>query len=185
MYDYFYWDRLFSKKEIKDLNSLLKKYENKSFSDDPAKDDNDKSTKNVSNVKCVHWVNAKSNLKYLYDNIKICNKENYGFNIFEKFDTDSVLYNTYEKNDDYGWHKDGSNNSNFDVKFTIIINNSEHNYSGGDFELFTYGGAMKVPELNNVGTAIMFKSDIVHRVLPIKKGKRNSMVFFIEGDKFK
>ena len=73
----------------------------------------------------------------------------------------------------------------FDVKFTIIINNSEHNYSGGDFELFTYGGAVKVPELNNVGTAIMFRSDIVHRVLPITKGKRSSMVFFIEGGKFR
>ena len=171
MYDYYFWDKLFSKKQIKDLNSLLKKYETKSFKDHEAKDNKDKIIKNVSKVKCVEWLNAKSNLKYLYDNIKICNKENYGYNIFEKFDTDSVLYNTYEKNDSYEWHKDNSNNPNFDVKFTIIINNSEHNYSGGDFELFTYGSAVKVPELNNVGTAIMFRSDIVHRVLPITKGK--------------
>ena len=30
MYDYYYWDKLFSKKQIKDLNGLLKKHETKS-----------------------------------------------------------------------------------------------------------------------------------------------------------
>jgi len=99
-------------------------------------------------------------------------------------DVDGVLFNTYVKGDFYDWHKDESISPYHDYKFTILINNSTNKYLGGDFQIFSTGGEKTVNEFNQPGDVVMFKSDIPHKVLPIKTGKRNSIAFFIKGSKF-
>jgi len=112
------------------------------------------------------------------------NRERYGYNIDSVLNSDNVLFNTYLKDNFYDWHKDASNNYYHDIKFTILINNSTENYYGGDFQIFTSGGEHTISNFNKTGTVLMFKSDIPHRVLPVNKGKRNSIAFFIRGSKF-
>jgi len=185
MVDYFYWKNFFSKEQIQHINIICKTNKEKQFHDHPAySHTHNKTLKKVSNVYAVQWKNIKHKFNDLINQIKITNLENYGYNIFDRLDTDHVLFNTYYKNDFYNWHKDGSNNPYHDIKFTILINNSLDEYTGGDFQIFSYGGENNINEFNSTGSVLMLKSDIPHRVLPIETGTRSSIVLFIKGTKF-
>ena len=185
MVDYFYWKNFFSKEQIQHLNIFCKDNKEKQFRDHPASSHtHNKTLKKVSKVDAVQWKNIKHKFTDLINEIKITNLENYGYNIFDSLDTDHVLFNTYYKNDFYDWHKENSNNPYHDIKFTIVINNSLEEYKGGELQIFSFGGETNVNEFNSTGSAIMFKSDTIHRVLPIQNGTRNSIVLLIKGSKF-
>ena len=81
-------------------------------------------------------------------------------------------------------HHDESRNICSDTKLTVIINLSDKKYEGGQLGLFR-NEPILVKELNEPGSVIMFKSPISHRVLPVIKGERKTLVFFMEGPRFK
>ena len=184
-YDYYYWKKFFTRKDIQKLYKVLKKHENKGFNDHPAYTATNKDLKNLKNVSAVQWIHLKEFLGKLNDTIALTNRQEYGFNIdYPIFDFENVLFNTYLKDNFYDWHKDGSNHALHDIKFTVLINTSLKKYSGGDFQIFTTGGAHTIPTFNDTGDVIMFKSDTPHRVLPVQQGERNSITLFIKGSKF-
>ena len=184
-YDYYYWKKFFTRKDIQKLYKVLKNHENKGFNDHPAYTATNKDLKNLKNVSAVQWVHLKELLGKLNDTIVLTNRQEYGFNIdYPIFDFENVLFNTYLKDNFYDWHKDGSNHALHDIKFTVLINTSLKKYSGGDFQIFTTGGAHTIPTFNDTGDVIMFKSDTPHRVLPVQQGERNSITLFIKGSKF-
>ncbi len=183
-YDYFFWKKLFSKKELEQLNNVCNFKKLNNFNDTEAHSNIYGKLKNLDNVDCVKWKNVKNNLQKAFDEVQLCNQFNYGYSLYNFNDLDTVLFNSYKENDFYDWHKDGSNNQFHDVKFTIIINNSLQEYKGGGLEIFSHGGKTPIKEFEEPGSLLMFKSDIPHRVLPIEKGIRNSIVFFIKGPKF-
>jgi len=183
-HDYYFWKKFFSLKEIKDLNKIAKLHPVLNFKDSPASAEAKNGLKNLNNVTAVRWEHIKKNLKDLNDKVVITNQERYKFSIDDNLDTNNVLFNVYKKGSFYEWHKDGSNNPYYDYKFTVLINSSEKKYKGGSFQIFTTGGEYTAPEFNSVGDVIMFKSDIVHRVLPVEEGTRNSISFFVTGNKF-
>jgi len=100
----------------------------------------------------------------------------------------------------YEWHKDGgadclSTYNRPDNEFlhgnarklsmTVLLNSS---YKGGEFQFCTYekeGSSIHTPELNTVGTVIVFPSFMEHRVKPIIKGTRYSLVAWFLGPPFK
>ena len=43
----------------------------------------------------------------------------------------------------------------------------------------------EIKQLNIPGNAIMLKSHLNHKVLPVTKGERNTLTFFICGPKFR
>lgn len=113
---------------------------------------------------------------------------------------ESAQYTIYKKNQHYGWHTDQSdepyqsNNVNFNGKIrklscTLLLNNSNE-YEGGDFEFdfrnFKTGSNIKkASELKNQGDLIIFPSFIWHRVTPVTKGVRKSLVLWFIGPPFK
>ena len=85
---------------------------------------------------------------------------------------------------EYGWHCDGSNSPNYDIKFTMLINASLEPYQGGKFFIFGNGGEQEVKELEQPGNVVILKSNIPHRVTPVTKGKRHSITLFYSGPRF-
>jgi hypothetical protein len=81
----------------------------------------------------------------------------------------------------YDWHHDLGNGNAAQRKISISIFLND-DYEGGEFCLFDKG---EVIAPSKAGTAIAFSSFIPHRVKPITKGIRWSLVSWIAGPEFK
>ena len=185
-YDYWYWNSVFNKKQIKKINSfILKNYDSLESPERGAHDKSGKPLKS-SSVKVIAWNKIKPLLFDLQNRLYYINREHFGYDLYPKEDMSGCLFNVYsDKNKGgYGWHYDESSNPCSDIKLTTIINLSDKKYEGGQLELFR-NEPMLIKELNEPGSVIMFKSPISHRVLPVIKGERKTLVFFMEGPRFK
>lgn len=80
----------------------------------------------------------------------------------------------------YNTHRDtGPGFHHRKISFVILLNDPE-DFSGGEFNLSTTGKILLTK-----GSAVMFPSFIEHRVHPVTKGKRYSLVAWISGPKLK
>jgi PKHD-type hydroxylase len=105
----------------------------------------------------------------------------------------------YKKGEYYNWHKDGPSdslsaydnpaNSFIDgkvrkISFSLILNDD---FEGGDFEFCSYeaGESMITPIKAKRGDMIFFPSGMEHRVRPVTKGTRYSLVGWFVGPPIK
>ena len=106
----------------------------------------------------------------------------------------------YKKGGFYDFHKDGRGDhlSTYDepynefkhghvrkLSMTVLLND---NYEGGEFQFATYSQEkcnITTPEFNKTGMIIVFPSDMEHRVTPVTKGIRYSLVVWFVGPPFK
>ena len=68
---------------------------------------------------------------------------------------------------------------------SILLNDE---FKGGEFEVGSYRNkkcTIKKPKFNTTGSIIVFPSDVEHRVAPVKKGTRYSLVCWFLGPPFK
>ena len=85
----------------------------------------------------------------------------------------------------YDWHQDVLWSQKLHRKFTYIIQLSEKNeYTGGDFE-FRDAKHIDMKHARDVGTMIVFPSILYHRVTPLIKGQRHSIVGWVVGPQWK
>lgn len=112
------------------------------------------------------------------------NKEHFGYNIYPQNYHHGFLYNVYssDKQAEYKWHIDGTNNFISDMKLTLLVDISPEPYEGGEF--WVNAGTPHHVKDFNIGGVIMLKSDVLHRVTPVTKGKRISLTYFMEGPRF-
>ena len=113
---------------------------------------------------------------------------------------ESMQITRYKKGGFYRFHKDGKGDhlSTYDMpdnefmhghvrklSMTVLLNS---NYEGGEFQFATYGAekcTIETPEFNKTGSIIVFPSDMEHRVAPVTKGIRYSLVVWFLGPPFK
>lgn len=82
----------------------------------------------------------------------------------------------------YNWHKDtfpDLSNDPLDkrvLSFSVLLNSSNE-YEGGEFEFRD----IDIDNFENALDMIMFYSDLEHRVTPVKKGTRYSLVGWLSG----
>ena len=144
--------------------------------------------KQISTVKLIEYIKVKPFLSNLLDHaVNIANLD-FGYIVFAPYGAQNLLYNTYQSKDKdhYGWHIDESRQPNYDIKLTLLINLSTESYKGGEFQTFegSKEGQTSHPIYDEPGSAIMFKSYMPHRVLPVTSGTRKSLTMFIFGPKF-
>lgn len=119
------------------------------------------------------------------------------------FDIDwfeSAQFTIYEKNQHYDWHQDSllgpyeSKDSNFNGKIRKIsvtcTLSDEKDYKGGQFQIDVKNKMgkdilLKVNEIRPRGSVIVFPSHEWHRVTPVTKGTRYSLVIWAIGKPFK
>ena len=93
-------------------------------------------------------------------------------------------YTVYKENHHYNWHIDTFNNWNrFERKISAsIILSDPNDYEGGEFELiFNGNGDSPIVMKPNIGDVLFFASWMPHRVRPVTKGVRKSLVSWILG----
>ena len=147
----------------------------------------------------VAWISDQ----WLYDIINpfihTANKEA-GWN-FQWDWNETSQFTIYGKGDYYGWHVDQKleafkhRNKNIDGKtrklsLTLQLTDKSK-YTGGDFQFIWIENKKKdlldvitVEDAKDIGTVIVFPSFIHHQILPITKGKRESLVNWSLGKTF-
>ena len=141
--------------------------------------------KNVRKSK-VKWIHVDNQSHWVYDKIHSFILE---ANQVWKFDlnsiVDSIQYTEYyDDGGHYGWHMDiGPHPINHrKVSITIQLSNPE-DYDGGELELWTGTGIQKVEK--HKGCAILFPSYMLHRITPVTKGVRKSLVLWVGGSTYR
>ena len=147
----------------------------------------------------VAWINDKWNYEIINPFIHTANKQA-GWN-FECDWNESSQFTIYEKGHYYGWHADQkpepnkNKDKNLDGKIrklslTLQLTDKTE-YEGGDFQFMwirddTKGflNVITIDDARDIGTVIIFPSFIYHQVLPITKGKRETLVNWSLGNEF-
>lgn len=102
---------------------------------------------------------------------------------------DYIQFTVYEgKGSHYAWHSDFVTD-NYDPgmirKLSIsLCLSSKDEYEGGEFQLMSSPREMRTFRMD-VGDVIIFPSDMIHRVRPLKSGKRVSLVGWYGGPAFR
>jgi PKHD-type hydroxylase len=144
----------------------------------------------VSNVG-YHSANDP-NLKFVFE--KFNGVFEYVNSMFYNFDINGYDYFQYAEYDAkesgrYNWHMDlGLDNLSEDVYSTrklsmsMLLNTPGVDFEGGDFQTFF---AKELDVSLKRGQILIFPSFIVHRVKPVTKGIRKSLVIWVTGPGFK
>jgi len=147
----------------------------------------------------VSWINDKWIYDILNPFIHTANKKA-GWN-FQWDWNESSQFTIYEKGHYYGWHTDQSpdclkhKSKHLDGKtrklsLTLQLTDKTK-YKGGDFQFKWIQdnktgllNIITVDDAKDIGTIIVFPSFIHHQVMPITKGKRESLVNWSVGKSF-
>lgn len=102
---------------------------------------------------------------------------------------ENVQFGKYGVGDYYDWHTD---NTNIDQKkeqirklsLTVQLSDPD-SYEGGEFQFFNGAKPEIIPNIQKQGSIVVFDCGSWHRVTPVTKGIRYSMVMWVVGSNFK
>ena len=111
------------------------------------------------------------------------NANHFGFDNMQI--TELAQYTEYPEGGFYDWHVDNYDNCQHEppvrkISMTCLLS-PENEFEGGDLELVKEGQSVKLKQ----GQAAFFASYIRHRVAPVTKGVRRSLVMWFGGPPFK
>ena len=134
----------------------------------------------------ISWIPFKK-MNDMYKDIekimKQTNGNHFGFDGMTL--TEYAQYTEYQEGGFYEWHVDNDVNCQHEppvrkISMTCLLSH-ESEFEGGDLELMSEGKVAKIKQ----GHAIFFASFIRHRVKPIIRGTRKSLVMWFGGPPFK
>ncbi len=115
--------------------------------------------------------------------MKKTNGNHFGFDGMQI--TEMAQYTEYPEGGFYDWHIDSDVNFQHEpvvrkISMTCLLS-PDNEFEGGDLELMKEGKPTKLKQ----GHAIFFASFIRHRVTPVIRGNRKSLVMWFGGTPFK
>ena len=134
----------------------------------------------------ISWIPFKKMLDMYKDIEKIMkatNGNHFGFDNVQI--TELAQYTEYSEGGFYDWHMDCNVNCVNEppvrkISMTCLLS-PESEFEGGDLELMSEGKVAKLKQ----GHAVFFASFLNHRVKPVIKGNRKSLVMWFGGTPFK
>lgn len=130
----------------------------------------------------IRWIDDRGIRDNLWHFAKTANSESFGFNVQDVSNIQLTEYRA-EYGGKYDWHMDVNweNDPNpFDRKISLVMQLSDPStYEGGNLEFL--GSEVPQDQLRQKGTVICFPSFMWHRVTPLTKGTRFSLVAWFEG----
>ena len=114
-----------------------------------------------------------------------CRITAYTLLVFHVYNVADIQFTEYlaTENGHYNWHHDidWQNNNGYDRKLSVTVQLSEPSeYEGGNF-VFDEVDSPDSNILKQKGTVLVFPSYLRHRVEPVTKGVRRSLVSWFEG----
>ena len=137
-------------------------------------------------ITTISWIPFKE-ISHMYEDlnsfIQKTNENHFGFGDIRI--TEQAQFTEYPVGGFYDWHMDCDVNMQHEppvrkISMTLLLNDPSE-FKGGDLELMAPG---KFAELKQ-GHAIIFASFLNHRVAPVTKGVRQSLVVWFGGKPFR
>jgi PKHD-type hydroxylase len=189
-YNFFYFYQNLDNNEILNISKIVSNYSYSSATTNNSALDTLKSNPRISQIKWIPFNNSTEELyTRLSQLIEDANKEFFNFDIFNSLeDLQYTEYNELDKGK-YDWHIDTHLPTQPPYrKLSLTIQLSDPSeYEGGDLEI-----SIPQPEKNIIlkvpkekGKVIVFPSYLWHRVTPVTKGVRKSLVWWVGGAPFR
>lgn len=136
----------------------------------------------------VAWFSYGQDTEWLFDRVAhivgSLNSQFYGFDLHGLCEDLQFTEYYASENGHYDWHQDSSPNTVAPRKMSIVIQLSDPaDYEGGDLQILASRAPVSVDK--KLGLAAVFPSFMLHRVTPVTKGTRRSLVAWIAGPKFR
>ena len=134
----------------------------------------------------ISWIPFKE-MEPMYNDINIfiqkANKNHFGFGDIQI--TEQAQFTEYPEGGFYDWHMDTDVNMQYEppvrkISMTLLLS-PENQFEGGDLELMAPGKRANIKQ----GHAITFASFLNHRVAPVTRGVRQSLVMWFGGTPFR
>jgi len=134
----------------------------------------------------ISWIPFKK-MTHMYKDIekimKATNGNHFGFEGMTI--NEMAQYTEYPEGGFYDWHVDNDVNMQYEppvrkISMTLLLS-PESEFEGGDLELMSEGKIAKIKQ----GHAVFFASFIRHRVTPVIRGRRQSLVMWFGGTPFR
>ncbi len=174
---YAFWKNAFSKEECQTIINIAK---NKGLIKGTTKEESDVRDSKIS------WLYPIDDMDWVFRRVTdITLNLNERFFKFDLFGlNEGFQFTNYEApSGKYGKHVDrGINMSVRKLSISIQLTNPEE-YEGG--ELYLYDNDKGTLMDKTQGTLILFPSYVLHEVMPVTKGTRNSLVTWVTGKQFK
>jgi PKHD-type hydroxylase len=134
----------------------------------------------------VRWVHPNANNLWFFDRlvtlVGTCNQQRYGFELTGL--NEGLQVAEYRPGGFFSWHKDHGPDAHSIRKLSVTVQLSDPgDYDGGDMEFLAGPRAEVAPKA--LGTAIIFPSYVMHRVMSIERGSRRSVVGWFSGPPYR
>ena len=179
--DYYRFIKAIPEETIDALRQIL---DTKELHDAQVGDDGGMVNKSTRRSK-IFWLPKTDEFVELYKTfhelVGKCNTDFYHFKLTEI--TEHIQYTVYKSEDQgyYDWHIDmGPDKARRKLSLVCQLSDPSE-YEGGELQINS--GRILIPEKEK-GTVILFPSYLLHRVTPVTKGTRRSLVLWIEGPAF-
>jgi PKHD-type hydroxylase len=177
-----YWEDFLNKNEIAQIHALAEKFEKTQGC--VAADQNINLAARNSQIT---WIPATEDSDWLYNQLTLAltriNKEFYKFKLVGGSALQYTEYNA-DVNGHYDWHQDLMLIDNQYVRklsVSILLSDTTE-FKGGAFLSAADGVHQELEQAQ--GRMIVFPSWMPHKVMPVLKGKRISLVCWVHGEKF-
>ena len=137
----------------------------------------------TSHISWIPFKKMADMYKEIEQIMKTTNGNHFGFDGMTI--TEMAQYTEYPEGGFYEWHVDNDVNMQHEppvrkISMTCLLS-PESEFEGGDLELMAEGKIAKIKQ----GHAVFFASFIRHRVKPVTRGRRQSLVMWFGGTPFK
>jgi PKHD-type hydroxylase len=133
------------------------------------------------------WITHTPESNFIYDQLAYVTRQINGqFFEYDLFGfVEDMQYTRYEGDGGhYSWHLDRGSIQPAPRKLSVVMQLSDPDeYEGGDLEFLV--GSEPIKATKQKGIIYVFPSFVLHRVTPVTKGTRRSLVVWVSGPKFK
>ena len=187
----YYWDNAFTEEQLNDIENYCETFDKQTAT----ASDNDDGKLRKSKIAWFHK-NEHPKLHYFFNLLNLTIEQvNEDFYNFDLNGYSSVQYTSYdaEENGEYGYHIDihtGPDMEDAHLKYgdtrklsLSLILSDPQSYEGGNFTFKLSEDEFEIEQKR--GRIIFFPSFFLHKVHPVTKGIRKSIVAWVEGPKFR
>ena len=180
---YYWFEKGFSEKEIDRILSGSLDYN----STDGTVIGNQEQVEDSIRKSKVKWLPNTAEWSWLYE--KLAGMAVEANNALWKFDLHSIIddiqFTEYEEGGGhYDWHMDIGPDTISHRKISMVVQLTDpEEYEGGDLEMMLSRQPFAVPR--SKGAVALFPSFVMHKVTPITKGTRRSLVLWLGGSHFR